>query len=98
MCRHFLITAYHELGGFPLLDAGRGNLEEQFDGLPAALLISPVLLQLPRGHTGVGARAAVGIWKDSIFEDLLQVSALGVKGLGRWLGLSGMGHQNPEEL
>lgn len=30
MCRHFLMAAYHELGVFPLLDTGRGNLEEQF--------------------------------------------------------------------
>ena len=45
------------------VDAGGGDLEEQFDVLPATFLGPPVLLQLPRGHAGVGARAALGLWK-----------------------------------
>lgn len=58
-----VVSAYHELGRFGLLDAGRGDLEEQLDGLPDTLLVSPVLLQLPRGHARVGARAADGLWE-----------------------------------
>ena len=34
-----LVSAYHKLGDFPLLDAGGGDLEEQFDVLPATFWV-----------------------------------------------------------
>lgn len=78
--------AYHELGDLPLLDAGRSDLEEQLDRLPAALLVPPVVLQLPRGHAGVGARAAVGVCKGGSLEDRHRVGALAGRGPGDMAG------------
>lgn len=74
-----LISAYHKLGDFPLLDAGGGDLEEQFDVLPATFLGPPVLLQLPRGHAGVGARAALGLWKHKHLRTSTAWCALGAR-------------------
>ena len=79
---HFLVSAYHKLGDSPLLDAGGSDLEEQFDVLPAAFLGPPVLLQLPRGHAGVGALAAVGVWKDHALKDSTGQCALGERAWG----------------
>lgn len=91
---YFPISAYHKLRDFSLLDASWGDLKEQFDMLPAAFLVLPVLLELPRGHAGVGAQATMHVWKDNTLKDLHPLSALSRHGLGRWLGLSEMGYQN----
>ena len=90
-----LVSAYHKLGDFPLLDAGGGDLKEQFDVLPATFLGPPVLLQLPCGHAGVRARAALGVWRQ---EHLRTSTGWCFRGRdwGRRLGLSGMGRGSPE--
>lgn len=83
-----LVSAYHKLGDFPLLDAGGGNLEKQFDVLPATFLGPPVLLQLARGHTGVGARATLGLWKHKHLRTGTGWCSLGARtGGGDWVCL-----------
>lgn len=84
---HSLVSAYHKLGDFPLLDAGGGDLEEQFDVLPATFLGPPVLLKLPCGHAGVGARAALGVWRQEHLRTSTGWCSGGRTGGGDWVCL-----------
>lgn len=81
-----LISAYHKLGDFSVLDARRRDLKEQLDPPPAALLLPPVLLQLRGGHAGVGAGALVRVWRDGTRQHVHQVSALWGQGSGEMAG------------